>query len=99
VLVSWAVPKAPPLPSEKGIRRLAIRTEDHPVEYVDFEGEIPEGEYGAGTVFIWDRGEYESRLWTEKEIKITLHGQKLVGNYVLIHTDSNRWLILKEREA
>ncbi len=96
VLVSWAVPKGPPEATSP--RRLAIQTEDHPVDYIDFEGEIPEGEYGAGTVEIWDRGYYDLRLWTEKEIKITLHGQRLKGKYVLIHTDQNRWLFIKERE-
>ncbi len=96
VLVSWAVPKGPP--EATGQRRLAVRTEDHPVEYIDFEGEIPEGEYGAGTVEVWDRGHYQERLWTEEEIKITLHGQRLEGNYVLVHTDGNRWLFIKERE-
>ena len=96
VLVSWAVPKGPPEVTSRP--RLAIQTEDHPVDYIDFEGEIPEGEYGAGTVQVWDRGRYDLRMWTEKQIKVTLHGQTLKGNYVLIHTAANRWLFIKERE-
>ncbi len=97
VLVSWAVPKGPPEATSQ--RRLAIQTEDHPIDYIDFEGEIPEGEYGAGTVEVWDQGHYDLRLWTDKQVKITLHGQRLEGNYVLIHTDASRWLFIKEREG
>ena len=97
VLVSWAVPRGPPEATSQ--RRLAIQTEDHPIDYIDFEGEIAEGEYGAGTVEIWDRGHYDLRLWTGEEIKITLHGQRLKGNYVLIHTDANRCLFIKEKEG
>lgn len=97
VLVSWAVPRGPPEATSQ--RRLAIQTEDHPVNYIDFEGEIAEGEYGAGTVEIWDRGHYDLRLWTGEEIKITLHGQRLKGKYVLIHADANRWLFIKEKEG
>jgi DNA ligase D-like protein (predicted 3'-phosphoesterase) len=97
VLVSWAVPKGPPEVTSQ--RRLAIQTEDHPIDYIDFEGEIAEGEYGAGTVEVWDQGHYDLLLWTDKQVKITLHGQRLEGNYVLIHTDASRWLFIKEREG
>jgi DNA ligase D-like protein (predicted 3'-phosphoesterase) len=82
VLVSWAVPKEPP--AEKGVRRLAIQTEDHPIEYGSFSGVIPEGEYGAGTVELWDRGEYETEKWEENEIIVIIHGKRLEGRYCLI---------------
>ena len=111
VLVSWAVPKGPSLnPAEK---RLAMRTEDHPMEYGDFEGTIPEGHYGAGKVIVWDTGAYESDLETplarqlaEGEIKFTLYGHKLRGSFVLIHTGkrataksrANQWLLIKHRD-
>ena len=109
VLVSWAVPKGPSTdPSEK---RLAIRTEDHPIAYANFEGVIPEGEYGAGTVMIWDRGSFRN-LREEKEddgndmeasledgkIEVFLKGEKLTGGYVFIRTssgDSEKWLLKK----
>src|SRR3979411_662535 len=82
VLASWAVPKGPSLnPADK---RLAIRTEDHPIEYADFEGNIPEGEYGAGTVMVWDKGTYElepgssaAKQLADGELKFVLHGQRL----------------------
>ncbi len=106
VLKSWAVPKKPP--NKSGIKRLAIQTEDHPMEYADWEGEIPEGEYGAGTVEIWDKGEYEnlrkdkenmtmSDSWQDGKIEIKLQGQKLNGNYALINTSQKQehWLLLK----
>lgn len=107
VLASWAVPKGPSTdPSDK---RLAIRTEDHPLDYARFEGVIPEGEYGAGTVLIWDRGTYENI--TEKDgetlaadraldgghFLVRLHGEKLSGGYALqrIDDDEGQWLLIK----
>jgi len=108
VLVSWAVPKEPS--SDPGKKRLAVRTEDHPLEYADFEGTIPEGHYGAGTVTIWDRGTYENRRevnmedsLSEGKIEIRLHGRKLKGGYNLIRTkwkgNSENWLLIKSRNG
>ncbi len=98
VLRSWAVPKGPPL--EPGVRRLAVQTEDHPLEYIDFEGVIPPGQYGAGTVRIWDRGVYELVKRSPDEIKVVLHGQKLKGPYVLVRMKGREkeWLLLKLAE-
>jgi bifunctional non-homologous end joining protein LigD len=80
-LASWAVPNGiPPDPSEN---RLAVHTEDHPLEYLDFEGDIPAGEYGAGKMRIWDRGTFEPHLWTDKKVEITFHGERLSGRYGL----------------
>jgi bifunctional non-homologous end joining protein LigD len=90
VLVSWALPKG--LPEDPSANRLAIRTEDHPLEYASFEGEIPPGQYGAGTVRIWDRGTYETEKWTDDEIKVVIHGSCISGRYVLIHLGNSRWL-------
>jgi DNA ligase D-like protein (predicted 3'-phosphoesterase) len=95
VLKSWAVPKGVPL--ESGIRRLAVQVEDHPLEYIDFSGQIPEGQYGAGTVEIWDSGEFELIKYQPDEIEINLQGQKLSGGYVLVHTGSQNWLIIKRK--
>ncbi|MEK6842655.1 MAG: DNA polymerase ligase N-terminal domain-containing protein, partial [Nanoarchaeota archaeon] len=72
VLVSWAVPKEPPM--EKGIKRLAVMTEDHPIGYEKFHGEIPKGEYGGGKVEIWDSGFYELKIKDEKKIEFFIHG-------------------------
>lgn len=91
VLVSWALPKG--LPTDPKKNHLAIQTEDHPLEYADFEGEIPPGEYGAGVVKIWDRGTYTCEKWDDREIKIVLHGDRARGRYVLIHFRDNNWLI------
>jgi DNA ligase D-like protein (predicted 3'-phosphoesterase) len=108
VLASWAVPKGPSTdPSDK---RLAIQTEDHPVDYIDFEGVIPEGEYGAGTVLVWDAGEYRN-LREDKDdgkgmeaslddglIEVWLEGEKLSGGYALKRIrdgDKPQWLLIK----
>jgi len=100
VLKSWAVPKQPP--KEKGTKRLAVQTEDHPLTYASFEGEIPAGEYGAGKVEIWDKGTFELRKREEKEIVVTLHGEELKGDYVLIRTkygkEEKGWLFFKSAD-
>lgn len=98
VLKSWAVPKEPP--KTKGIKRLAIKVEDHPLEYAKFKGTIPEGYYGAGKVEIWDNGTYELIEKDSKKIEIKLHGKKLKGNYVLVKTEygakpEKSWLLIK----
>jgi bifunctional non-homologous end joining protein LigD len=84
VLVSWAVPKG--LPRHPGTNHLAVHTEDHPMEYAAFEGEIPEGEYGGGKVVLWDHGTYECEKWSDREVKVVLHGQRVAGRYVLFKT-------------
>jgi bifunctional non-homologous end joining protein LigD len=91
VLVSWAVPKG--LPFDRGVNHLAVHVEDHPLEYGSFAGTIPDHEYGAGTVTIWDAGSYEATEWTEKSIKVTLHGSRLEGRYGLFLTDGDNWMI------
>lgn len=91
VLVSWAVPKN--LPPDEKTNHLAVRTEDHPMEYAAFEGEIPKGEYGAGRMHIWDRGTYETEKWSDKEVKVVLHGSRARGRHVLIHTGGKNWLV------
>ena len=95
VLKSWAVPKGMPL--EPGIRRLAVQVEDHPVEYIDFDGKISQGEYGAGTVEIWDRGEFKLDWKEPDQLGITLTGEKLSGSYVLIRTGDKNWLVIKRK--
>ncbi|MCP8307294.1 MAG: 3'-phosphoesterase [archaeon] len=99
VLKSWAIPKGPPV--EHGVKRLAVEVEDHPLEYVDFEGTIPEGEYGAGKVEIWDRGNYVLKTKTEKEIQFELRGNKLNGDFILLFLKEERgrrqWLLFKRR--
>ncbi|WP_461665696.1 ATP-dependent DNA ligase [Gordonia sputi] len=90
VLVSWAVPKN--LPTDPGQNRLAVHTEDHPLDYADFSGDIPGGEYGAGHVEIWDHGTYETEKWRESEIIVRLHGERIQGRYALIKTGDKNWL-------
>ncbi len=96
VLKSWAVPKGVPLvPGEK---HLAVAVEDHPLDYGHFEGTIPEGEYGAGTVSIWDNGNYETKHWDNDKIEITFHGKRLGGPYVLVRfkrAGKNDWLLFR----
>ncbi len=95
VLKSWAVPKG--VPSEPGVRRLAVQVEDHPIDYIDFAGEIPQGQYGAGTVEIWDQGSFRLNREEPDRLEFTLRGEKLSGDYVLIHTDSKNWLLIKRK--
>jgi bifunctional non-homologous end joining protein LigD len=99
VLKSWAVPKGIPESSDE--KRLAVETEDHPLGYANFEGEIPKGQYGAGTVKIWDKGSYVVKVWDEKMVEFTLKGEKLKGRYVLVplkKAGEKNWLLLKGRE-
>lgn len=112
VLVSFAVPKGPS--DDPGDKRLAVRTEDHPMSYASFEGVIPKGQYGAGTVELWDAGTYENisekngkalsaAQGLEKgHIRVRLHGRKLTGGYSLIHAklggEEKNWLLVKEAD-
>jgi bifunctional non-homologous end joining protein LigD len=80
-LASWAVPNG--IPPDPADNRLAVRTEDHPLEYLDFHGEIPKGQYGAGTMTIWDRGTFELHKWEERKVEVTFHGERLTGRYGL----------------
>lgn len=109
VLKSWAVPKGPS--TDPAVKRLAVPTEDHPLDYIDFEGVIPEGEYGAGPVIVWDTGKWESLKTNEHgepvpmanqladgEATFRLHGKKISGGYALIRTATGkdeRWLLVK----
>ncbi len=91
VLVSWAVPKG--LPMDPKSNRLAVPTEDHPMEYAEFEGEISEREYGGGRVEIWDRGTYETQKWSDREVMVVLHGTRVSGRYVLFKTGERTWMM------
>jgi len=109
VLKSWAVPKGPSINQRD--RRLAVETEDHPLEYANFEGVIPEGEYGAGTVMVWDIGTYtNASRWEHKDvsmeeglnkgkIKFILDGKKLKGKFVMMKTKwGDNWLLIKMKD-
>ncbi len=97
VLRSWAVPKEPS--KDPKVRRLAVQVEDHPVEYAKFEGEIPEGQYGAGAVKIWDRGTFEPISVKDKKIIFKINGKKLKGTYVLVKfKPPKNWLFFKKKE-
>ncbi len=91
---SWAIPKGPPV--EAGIRRLAVMVDDHPLDYIDFSGEIPEGLYGAGTVDIWDQGEYQLHERKADRLSFTLKGTKLRGPHALIHSGGANWLLIRK---
>jgi len=94
VLRSWAIPKEPP--TLAGVRRLAVEVEDHPVEYAYFEGTIPEGEYGAGSVEIWDKGTYKLTDRKQDKLVIEISGNKLKGSYILVRfKDQKNWLFFK----
>ncbi len=93
VLVSWAVPKG--LPEHPKDNHLAVHTEDHPLEYASFAGDIPASEYGGGNVMLWDRGRYETEKWSDREVMVVLHGQRARGRYVLFATgrSGRDWMI------
>jgi bifunctional non-homologous end joining protein LigD len=104
VLASWAVPKG--LPTDPETIRLAVRTEDHPIEYLEFSGEIPAGEYGGGRMTIWDSGTYETEKWNPREVIIRLRGERASGRFVFIRTDrgggggKDDWLLRRsDRDA
>jgi bifunctional non-homologous end joining protein LigD len=108
VLLSWAVPKGPSL--DPSVKRLAMQVEDHPKDYANFEGVIPEGEYGGGTVMVWDTGTWTpespdiSAALAKGDLKFTLHGKKLNGSWVLVRTrgfgssSKTSWLLIKHRD-
>jgi len=91
VLVSWAVPKG--VPMDPKTNHLAVHVEDHPLDYIDFAGDIPAGNYGAGKVLIWDNGTYETEKWSEREVMVILQGKKVQGRYVLFRTNGENWMI------
>jgi bifunctional non-homologous end joining protein LigD len=94
-LASWALPRG--IPQDPRDDRLAVRTEDHPLEYLDFHGEIPKGQYGAGTMEIWDRGTYELHKWEAKKVEVTLRGTRVAGRYGLFsigrRDGADQWMI------
>jgi DNA ligase D-like protein (predicted 3'-phosphoesterase) len=95
VLKSWAVPKSPP--TEKGIKRLAVQVEDHPIDYANFEGTIPEGQYGAGTVEIWDKGQFVLKERSKDKLIFEIKGNKLKGDYCLVRfKGKENWLFFKK---
>jgi bifunctional non-homologous end joining protein LigD len=91
VLVSWAVPRG--IPPDPKRNHLAVHVEDHPLDYIDFEGQIPKGEYGGGKVIVWDHGTYETVKWKDDEVMVVLHGERLEGRYVLFQTRGKDWMI------
>ena len=92
VLVSWAIPNG--IPEDPQQNRKAVHTEDHPLDYIDFEGEIPAGNYGAGTMRVWDRGTYECEKWEQRKVMVRFHGKRLNGRYALFQTGTGKdWMI------
>jgi bifunctional non-homologous end joining protein LigD len=90
-LASWAVPNG--IPPDRKDNRLAVRTEDHPIEYLEFEGDIPAGQYGAGSIRIWDGGTFQPDKWTDDKVEVTLSGKRLTGRYALFRTRESDWMI------
>jgi bifunctional non-homologous end joining protein LigD len=90
-LASWALPRG--VPEHPDENRLAVRTEDHPLEYLEFEGDIPKGEYGAGTMKVWDRGTYEAEKFRDDEVIAVFHGERMRGRYALFRTRESDWII------
>lgn len=100
VFKSWAVPKG--LPSEPGVRRLAMQVEDHDISFGGFEGEIPPGEYGAGIIRIWDRGFYTPIKWTDDSIEFSVDATRVSGEYALWRfrkRGENAWLLTKKKDS
>lgn len=98
-LKSWAVPKEPPL--KPGVKRLAVQVEDHEISYANFEGTIPKGSYGAGTVKIWDKGTYKLIEKTKDKFLIGLNGKKMKGKYCLVKfpkAGGKGWLLFKAKQ-
>lgn len=106
VLKSWAVPKGPS--TDTRVKRLAVPTEDHPLDYIDFEGTIPKNEYGGGTVIVWDRGTYRNlkdksiaQSIEDGQVEVWLEGEKIQGGYALVRTgkgENERWLLIKMKD-
>jgi bifunctional non-homologous end joining protein LigD len=99
VMKSWAVPKGPSM--DPSVKRLAMQVEDHPISYNTFEGEIPEGNYGAGQVIVWDSGFYKPEEVKKDEFKLTLNGKKLKGSFALFRfkkDDSKEWMLVKHKD-
>jgi bifunctional non-homologous end joining protein LigD len=98
VLASWAVPKGPP--ANFGEKRLAVQVEDHPLEYGNFSGDIPEDQYGGGHVDIWDKGTFEIIKWDKDVVEVILAGSKMQGRYTLVKTKGygkNSWILMKQK--
>jgi len=98
VLKSWAVPKEPS--NEPDVKRLAVAVEDHPLDYADFEGTIPEGQYGAGTVKIWDSGTFDAIEFTDSKVEMAMRGKKLKGHFHLVpfkKAGPKSWLFFKSK--
>ena len=86
VAVSWALPRG--IPDDPDENHLAVHTEDHPIEYLEFEGEIPKGEYGAGTMPVWDRGTYEAEKFEDKKVVLRFNGERVEGRYALFRPEA-----------
>lgn len=86
------------MPEAAGIKRLAVEVDDHPLDYIAFEGVIPQGRYGAGAVEVWDNGAYETEVWEPGKITVRMSGKKTSGRYTLIHIREKSWLVMKLKE-